>query len=172
MEKKLALILLSVVALGFWATTLLMFTGNPFAETQGTYHYNISNVTISIPPNWLRGSSNPSGDNFASLAPRLAQNTTIRGDYIYVHLGNITIDLEGKNWELFITRIMNNLAPYIILSNLADRANSDSYYSVPTQNYIYAFGIIALGLVGGWAAIKGLEWGAPRLYRRVRRVSP
>lgn len=167
MEKKVAFVLLAVVALAGWSVTLLFVTGNPFAQTEGTYRYNISNITVSIPLNWFNSLQvNSPQSGFASFAPRLVQNVTTEGDYIYIHLGNISIDLEGKNWELVVTRIANSIAGYAFLSNfrgLQVEINEPSVQWNPLVINGTMLTVLGFGVILGFVLMY-----APRIYLAVK----
>ena len=151
--------------------------GNPFSQTEGRYHYGISNVTVQIPLDWLdkllpRTASPQSEGEFASLRV-LAQNQTcsecISGNYIYVHLGNITIDLEGKNWELFITRLINTVAPYVIADSIATSVapSSDEWFLPPSVTWnlnAAALSTFMLGLI-----VAAISLYTPRFYLAIKK---
>ena len=157
MEKKVAVIWLFVIALGFWGLTMLFFMGNPFAQTEGTYRYSVSDVSVSVPLDWLH-------DLMGLVNYQTDVQLSASYSPITVHVGNFTTNLAGKNWDLFITRIAN----HVIAGIFAYSVTTPNYYSLPITNYIYGFGTIALSIVGAWAIIKGLTWGIPKVYHRIQ----
>lgn len=158
MEKKVALIWLFAIALGFWSVTMLFYMGNPFAQTEGTYRYSISDVSVSVPLDWLHDLVNLL--NYQNKVQLSASYSPVT-----VHVGNFTTNLAGKNWDLFITRIANHVIAGILAYGIS---SPYSYYSVPATNYIYALGTIALSIVSAWAIIRGLRWSIPKLYHRIQ----
>ena len=157
MEKKVAVIWLFVIALGFWGLTMLFFMGNPFAQTEGTYRYSVSDVSVSVTLDWAHDLM--SIFNYQNKVQLSASYSPIT-----VHVGYLNTNLAGKNWDLFITRIANHVIAGIFAYSLA----TPNYYSVPITNYIYGFSTLALAIVGAWAIIKGLRWGIPKVYHIIQ----
>ena len=157
MQKKVAVIWLFAIGLGFWAVTMLFFMGNPFAQTEGTYRYSVSDISVTVPLDWAH-------DLMSILNYQNKVQLSASYSPITVHVGNFTTNLAGKNWDLFITRIAN----HVIAGILAVGLTSHNYYDVPMQNYVYAFGTVALSIVAAWATIKGLRWSIPKVYHRIQ----
>lgn len=119
MEKKVALVLLSLIGLGFYVSSLAFLIGNPFTTTEGSYRYSFSNVTVEVPLGWV--------DNLFKLANVKGLNLTTSNEKVIIHVGNSTTTISGKNWEHYISRIGGSIIAFIaqqgvnqITSNWAD----------------------------------------------------
>ena len=62
---------------------MLFFMGNPFAQTEGTYRYSISDVSVSVPLDWAH--------DLMSIF-NYQKNIQLSASYspITVHVGNFT----------------------------------------------------------------------------------
>lgn len=152
MSGVVAIIALLVIG---WAVTLLMFTGNPFAQTEGTYRYSVSDVSVSVPLDWLHDLVKII--NYQSKVQLSASYSPIT-----VHVGNFTENLSGKNWDLFITRIADK-----VIAGLLSYGVVSSVQNVRVSSYSLPLGglaILVIGLIIGF----GLTF-APRIYLKVKK---
>lgn len=123
MEKKVAVVLLSVIALGFYISSLAFLIGNPFTTTEGSYRYSFSDVTVEVPLGWL--------DNLFKLANVRGLNLTTYDEKIIIHVGNSTTTVSGKNWEHYISRIVGPVIAFITQQGI----NNFAYSLRPVYTY-------------------------------------